>query len=172
MVQDERSTAQIDHASAVLKDAIHITRTVTSELSPPVPRGESLVVALQWLAANMHKRFGLRVVVQADAVPEVSSEAVQTLLFTLVRECLFNVTKHAGVTTAKVRVGVVADRLELTVSDSGAGFDPGSLQGGSGLGLQNADRRLRLFGGEVTVASAPGEGTRVTMVVPLAALQA
>lgn len=170
-VQDERSRAHIDQAYAVLKDAIHITRTVTSELSPPVLRGEGLTAALQWLAANMHKRFGLRVNVQVDSVPEVSGEALQTLLFTLVRECLFNVTKHAGVAAAEVRVGVVADRLELRVSDRGTGFDLDSLQGGSGLGLQNADRRLRLFGGEVTVDSALGEGTRVTLAVPLTSLQ-
>ena len=64
-----------------------------------------------------------------------------------------------------------ADRLRIVVSDTGKGFDAGELKwGGTGLGLQNADQRLRLFGGEVSVESQPGKGTRVTIEVPLASL--
>ena len=191
-VQDEASRAQVERAYTVLKDAIRIVRAVTSELSPPVPGDKGFGAALRWLCDSVQERFGLVVTLRVDEAADAldttdildttaattadattsgaTGEALRTLLLTLVRECLFNVTKHAGVGAAEVCLSKTAEGLELTVSDLGRGFEPDGLRGGSGLGLQSADQRLRLFGGEVRLESAPGKGTRVKMVVPATAL--
>ena len=99
------------------------------------------------------------------SVPELH---LRILLYQLLRELLFNVTKHAGTAVARV----VAERLDghvrIAVEDEGAGFDPAALDepSASGLGLSSVRERLELVGGTLTLASAAGEGTSVTMVVP------
>lgn len=166
-LEDEAALATLNDAYDILLDAIQMAREVTSDLSPPLLPGEGLAQALQWLAASMVRRFGLTVEVRADSELSVPDEAVRTLLFSLVRELLFNVTKHAGVDRAEVHLRETDDKLEITVDDQGSGFDPGELQGGTGLGLGSAAQRLELFGGDIQINSKPGEGTRITIRVPL-----
>ena len=72
----------------------------------------------------MKQKHDLAVKIQADedAVPE--SEDIRILLFQSVRELLFNAVKHAKVKTAKVQLRILGDKVEVTVSDEGSGFDP------------------------------------------------
>ena len=169
--QNEASTAPIKQIDSILKDAIRMTREVTSDLSPPVLRGEGLSEALRWLANSMSKRFGLTVEMTAGPDLSVPNEAVRSLLFSLVRELLFNVAKHANVSRAEVHLRETKDRLEIVVRDEGVGFNTGVLEGGgTGLGLASADQRLKLFGGDIRIESEAGKGTRVTILMPLASL--
>ena len=56
--------------------------------------------------------------------------------------------------------------MRVTVSDDGRGFDPGAMT--AGFGLTGMRERVELLGGELSLASAPGEGTTVTAVLPAA----
>ena len=163
----------LKEVSELLKGAITTTRQVTSDLSPPVLRGEGLVEALRWLTRRLEARFGLRVSLEAEGATSVPDEAVRALLFSLVRELLFNIAKHAGIDHATLTVREAEDVLTLTVADGGKGFDLAVLDvdgDGTGLGLRSARERLQLFGGDITVASQPGDGTHVTITVPVSAL--
>ncbi len=163
----------LKEVSELLKGAITTTRQVTSDLSPPVLRGEGLVEALRWLTRRLEERFGLRVSLEAEGETSVRGEAVRALLFSLVRELLFNVAKHADIGHATVTVRETADVLTLTVADGGKGFDLAVLDvdgDGTGLGLRSARERLRLFGGDIEIVSQPGDGTHVTITVPVSAL--
>ena len=163
----------LKEVSELLKGAITTTRQVTSDLSPPVLRGEGLVEALRWLTRRLEERFGLRVSLEAEGETSVQSEAVRALLFSLVRELLFNVAKHAGIDHATLTVREAEDALTLTVADGGKGFDRAVLDtegDGTGLGLRSARERLQLFGGNIAIISQPGDGTHVTITVPVSSL--
>ncbi len=80
-------------------------------------------------------------------------------------EAIQNAVKHAQAATTRVDLVGTADGLELTVSDGGRGFDPGA--GGGGAGLTNMRERVESVGGELTVSSAPGAGTRIRAVLPV-----
>ena len=83
--------------------------------------------------------------------------------------------KHAGTRRARVVAeraegprGGPGGRVRLVVEDEGAGFDLSTLgDSAQGLGLPTVRERLALVGGRLTVESAPGEGTRVTIEVPV-----
>jgi len=94
---------------------------------------------------------------------------VSMCLFRIVQEAVRNVAKHSGAPEVKVELIGVGDRLELRVSDSGIGFDPESAKGKGGLGLLSMSERLRLIGGDLTVESAPSDGTRIRVRAPLPA---
>ena len=164
--------AQLDRTSTLVKEAVQLARTTTTDLSPPVLAGEGLVEALRWLDTDMQRRYGLSVSVKATEALTVPDEAVRVLLFNLVRELLFNVVKHAGVEEAKVALAEAEEQLSITVSDGGRGFNPARLDGAAtGLGLSGIRKRLGLFSGRLEVDTRPGKGTQVTITLPTSALK-
>jgi len=88
-------------------------------------------------------------------------------LFRIVEEALQNVVKHSGAEDAKVELSGHANRIDLCVSDSGAGFTLESVRGETGLGLISMRERVRLVGGHLSVESEPSHGTRIHVRIPL-----
>lgn len=174
---DAGLAADFDSIEGMLKDTIATAQTLTAELSPSVLHQYGLAAALHWLRPWCMEKYGLFVEVDAgddiDPSPEVS-----VALFLCVRELLFNVIKHAGVKAAALRMWRDAHDKVLTieVSDQGAGFDPqaGLNRPGltGGMGLFNSRERLEMLGGGLQAASAPGQGSRFTLWVPVAATAA
>lgn len=155
----------LGQAEALLDQAIHATRTLTVDLSPPVLRGEGLDRTLEWLAVRMKEAYGLDVAVDSVGHVEVASN-VQVLLFQVVRELLFNVVKHAGTASAHLRVERDDDLVRLTVADRGVGFAAPTDDERRGFGLLSVHERLQLAGGRLDVDSTPGGGTRVVVTCP------
>jgi len=170
-VADEDLGEIVERVDALLGQAIHESRTLTVELSPPVLYVAGLKGALEWLARHMYERCGLLVEVEADPQVEPESEDVRILLFQSVRELLFNVVKHAGVKHARIAMArSPGGQIRLEVLDEGIGFDSENLAAretsGSGFGLFSIRERLELLGGRMDVDSASGQGTRVTVEAP------
>ena len=91
-----------------------------------------------------------------------------TLVTRVVSEALANVDAHAKAHEVTVHFAVTGAYLQLDVSDNGCGFDPAAAPGvGEGhLGLTVMRERARAYGGDCTVESAPGAGTRVRLRIP------
>jgi PAS domain S-box-containing protein len=155
----------------LIAESLDITRTLTAELSPAILRRSGLAAALRWLGRWYEARFAITVAVEAEDDVDVDEE-LRVTLFRSVRELLFNVVKHAGVTGARVRLGRGADgRVRIQVSDDGVGFDPEAVRAregtGAGFGLFSLRERMELLGGQFEVDSAPGRGASFTMLAPL-----
>ncbi|MEW6753891.1 MAG: response regulator, partial [Candidatus Latescibacterota bacterium] len=161
--------AEIDR---LLDEAITASRSLTAQLSPPILHEGGLEAGLQWLGRWMADRHGLTVELCPEEGPLPLTEDVKILLFESVRELLFNAVKHARVHTAQVSLQRTdGNRLQITVSDSGCGFDPASLVPADrvhgGFGLFSIRERLDLIGGGLEVRSAPGQGSRFVLTAPL-----
>ena len=97
-------------------------------------------------------------------LPGLSARA-QAEVLRIAQEALSNVRRHADATVVRVRASMEADRLVVSVRDNGRGFDPASV-GQVAFGLASMRERAALIGGELSIESAPGDGTLVTLVVP------
>jgi len=97
-------------------------------------------------------------------VPDVPRD-VALCLFRIVQEALANVVKHSGATAARVTMSCAGDLVLLRIEDDGRGFAAG--QPAEGLGLVSMRERVRLVAGELTVRSAPGQGTAIEARVPM-----
>jgi PAS domain S-box-containing protein len=152
--------------------AVQHTRTLTNELSPPVLYELGLEAALQWLADRAREQHGLTAEFEDDGQPKPVGPEVRTVLFQAARELLVNVAKHARATRCQVSIRRAGNDIEIRVEDDGSGFDPAAAGGGGtgGFGLFNVRERITRLGGAVRIDSQPGEGTRVTLAVPLAAV--
>ena len=154
---------------ALLARAEAAVRTVTFHLSPPVLREVGLVPALEWLAEEVKKNYGLTVELDDDGAAKPLDPTCRAILFRAIRELLINVSKHAGVSRARVEMRRNGGDLTARIIDRGSGFD--AAQGGNGgqhgFGLTSVRERLSFIGGSVQVDSAPGQGTEVTLSIPL-----
>jgi signal transduction histidine kinase len=118
-----------------------------------------------------HARFGERLRVEETIEPGLEDVPVPPLLLQPLVE---NAVRHAvSPRTEGGRVRVEArrdgDRLRITVADDGPGFVPGAATAGHGVGLESVRERLRFAGGvhALEIDSRPGEGARLTIVLPL-----
>lgn len=91
------------------------------------------------------------------------------MLYRLVQEALTNVARHAQAGLVCISLGQEEDELVLSIADDGQGFRPGPGGIGEGLGLIGMRERVATFNGRFTIQSQPGQGTCLTVRVPLAA---
>jgi signal transduction histidine kinase len=87
-------------------------------------------------------------------------------LFRVIAEALANVRHHARAASVKVSLTHRDGLLTLRVTDDGVGFDPAATPGLGHVGLLEMRERMRAVGGELTIGSAPGQGTVVEGTVP------
>ncbi|HQY87686.1 MAG TPA: PAS domain S-box protein, partial [Tepidisphaeraceae bacterium] len=168
---DPNLLESIRQTEELLGEAITASRTLATELSPPVLHDAGLGAGLEWLARRMERDHDLAIIVEIDSDCEPDNDQIRVILFECARELLFNVVKHAGVHKATLKLSSPHDGLiHLSVSDEGVGFDPQSIElsrkpDGS-FGLFSIRERLSLIGGLARVRSAPGEGATIELTVP------
>jgi CheY-like chemotaxis protein len=164
-----RSRGFIEESDDMLAQALTYTRSLVAELSPPILRESGLPQAIKWLAEQMRLR-DMTVAVDCDMDLEWVNDDQSVLLFQSARELLINVSKHAGTPRASVSVWIKDKLLHLCVADDGAGFDSTETSAngkGTKFGLFSIRERMEDLGGRVSIESAPGQGTKITLIVPL-----
>jgi len=165
---------KVQDVVGLLAQSIAVSRSLATEISPPIRLGSGLLAAFEWLVRSMREKHSLTVRMTARGAIDPASEETAILLFRSVQELLFNVVKHAGVNAADLTLETDSDHLRITVSDKGKGFDTAKAERTSGVdsfGLFSIRERLSLVGGGMETWSEPGRGSGFTLVVPLAALR-
>lgn len=109
---------------------------------------------------------GLRGTVEADAVDQHLDPDQRLVLYRVVQEAVSNVVRHAKASRVDVRIRNEDGVIVTHVVDDGMGFDTGAVgRAATGLGLLGMRERASMVGALIAVASAPGQGTRVRMVM-------
>jgi PAS domain S-box-containing protein len=143
-------------------------RRLSHELRPTILDDLGLVPAVEFLTQGVSKRFGIPITVEGDTSGRLSPQ-VEVALYRIVQEALNNITKHARAGHVAVRLQKEENKIHLTVTDDGAGFDVQSImgqKGRSGLGLIGIRERLIPLRGECIINSSPGKGTEISVLVP------
>lgn len=143
-------------------------RQLSHELRPTILDDLGLVPALKFLAEGVAARTGLRITVEAD--PDLPlSPLLETTLYRVVQEALTNVMRHAKASQVRIQLHHEALRVRCSIRDDGVGFDASSAltrPGRKGLGLLGMQERLNSVGGSLSVVSASGQGTELTIAIP------
>jgi signal transduction histidine kinase len=155
--EHDRYQALLSEASDLVENAIAEIRRLAHGIYPPLLVSGGLSEALPALAARA--TVPVRLDLQRLGRYPPSTEAA---LYYCCSEALQNAAKHGGPDT-NVTITAHADgqALNLTISDTGRGFDPATI----GTGLTNMTDRLAAIGGQLEIDTAPGRGTRIIAVV-------
>ena len=141
------------------------------DLRPSVLDDLGLLSAIRWYAERHLEPLGIIVQFEASGFERRLRPELETALFRVAQEAITNIAKHAGAETELIQCLERDGRVAVEIEDDGKGFVPASLPPPAarerGLGLMGMRERVELFGGTLEVDSAPGQGTRVSVSVPL-----
>jgi signal transduction histidine kinase len=149
-----------------VRDISTEVRRLSHQLHPSKLDTLGLVPAVNSLCQEISEHQVLHVEFSHQSVPRSISKDVAVCLYRIAQEALRNAIKHSGARTAKVQLTGSPAEIRLSISDTGAGFDIENGRERGGLGLISMQERLRLIGGELTVESQAGRGTRIDARVP------
>jgi len=165
----EAADAEFVKARRCLQEAVVEMRRMVSELGPLMLEDVGLVEASRRLLSDMAERTGWETEFESEGTDDRLDGMAETALFRIVQEALANIAKHAE--SPKVRVAFKRERaaLRLEVRDWGRGFGvPDKPERGRHVGLLGMRERAALVGGDFKVESWLEDGTRVTVIVPVA----
>ncbi len=164
----EEIRARLNEGRALVDRLIAQVRELSLDLRPAMLDDLGLLPALLWHFERYTTLTQVRVVFAHAGLERRFRPEVETAAYRVVQEALTNVARHAGVNEVKVRLWADVAALGAEIEDQGRGFDPQAMLAGGGTGgLAGMRERAVLLGGQLTVESAPGRGTRLTVEMPL-----
>jgi len=151
-------------------EALERLRRCAQDLRPRILDDLGLIAALEWMAEDTEKNYGIKAHVDVIGTERGLSTEVQLLLFRIAQEALSNIRRHAEASTATVKLEFRDDNIRMTVSDNGKGFEVPQriedLAGVGRLGIMGMYERAQLLGGALEIKSKLGEGTQVVAELP------
>ena len=146
---------------------IGAVRRISSELRPSVLDDLGLVEAIEWHAQQFQAQRGI--VCQCDCAVEnlALNQEQSTAMFRIFQEALTNILRHARATRIDIALEEIENELILTVKDNGRGIKEDQKSGLHSLGILGMRERAHLIGGQIDITGVEGEGTVVTVRVPI-----
>jgi len=167
---DDRLLEKASAMSESISATIRSVQRISAELRPGLLDNLGLAAALEWQAQEFRARTDIDCRLDLDADEEAMlglNPDLTTALFRIVQESLTNVARHAQATAVDISLARQENRLRLIVRDNGKGITPAQVAGSKSLGLIGMRERLYPWQGELKIEGSPGEGTIVTVNVPL-----
>jgi signal transduction histidine kinase len=160
-----RAKAQMETVRELARTAMEEMRSLIFELRPAELEADGLVPTLRKHVAVLRRVYGREIELEVRGERRLEPDVEQEV-FRIAQEALGNALKHSEARRLSVRLHLDG-RIVLAVSDDGAGFDTSGPQARRHLGLVSMRERAQALGGELTIVSAAGEGTTVTLEADL-----
>ncbi len=162
-----RSDEIRQHAEIIksqVEGTVRVVRNMALLLRPSMLDDLGLIPALRWQAREVSKNTNLDVSVSTEIEAEDLPDEHKTCIYRVVQEALHNCVRHAHAEKVRIAVQERDGELKLTIQDDGRGFDAKHTKG---LGLLGMEERATHLGGTFHVQSAPGQGTTLTLTLPM-----
>ncbi|MGB3375569.1 MAG: sensor histidine kinase, partial [Microbacterium sp.] len=164
-----RTLAQVE---ALAGDSLADVRRIVAALVPAELEGDVLAAALRRMLDRAHDEVGLQVELHVDDTLPLLPTEVEVALLRTAQSALANVRLHAGARRVVMSLVDVDRSVRLDVADDGTGFDVPEWEqrteaGSSSYGLRFMRGRLRELGGDLDIESTPGEGTTISVHLPM-----
>jgi signal transduction histidine kinase/ligand-binding sensor domain-containing protein len=171
----EPARAQLDEINASALLAINEVRAIAYNLRPLHLDRLGLTAVVEEMIEKVASASGIQFSCDIAPLDGLFSQEGQINFYRIVQESLNNIVKHAQATRANVEIWREGDYVNVTVRDDGRGFAPEAPANGDGgpsprgLGLTGISERVRMLGGAYTIESAPGQGTTISLRIPVPA---
>ncbi len=163
-IKPEELTQAVQNLDSVITDI----RSYIQNLKARERQAQSLEDSLRELVHRLHVPTTMNVIIEPIQEPVSLTPATFEAICQMANEALSNAIRHANAQHVHVGTTQTTHQFTLTISDDGKGFDPSVAErDDGGLGLHNMQERARLHSGSVTINSAPGRGTKISMSIPV-----
>ena len=158
---------QIRQLKSLVNQAMEELLRLARQLRPASLDDMGLIAAIEGQIARFGEQTAIQATFHHEGTPEALTEDQQTVIYRVIQEALSNTAQHSGATFVDFELRVFPSHgVELRVRDNGRGFESATSTEAGGIGLSGMAERARLVGGELTVTSSPGSGTRVRLYIP------
>ncbi len=169
--QPDSCLATLRETKSYLKMAIQEARQVIFNLRPVQFEKMELIPALTNYLESFETKYRIKTAFSVSGNEKTLFPKTKIFIFRIVQEALSNVREHAKADRVSVRLDIGRQALTATISDTGVGFEVGAVphdpEKWDHFGLRGMVERARLVGGEASIHSKKGKGTRVVIKVPL-----
>jgi PAS domain S-box-containing protein len=152
-------------------DTIQETRRISFNLMPNVLNDYGLVPAVKHLIEQMSGHSKIKIIFECRWEQHRMGRNLEINLYRIIQEAMNNAIKYAEADEVKIEIDKILNFLRIEISDNGKGFSPGradkSKITGSGNGIINIQERIASLNGDFRILSAPGEGTKILVKVPI-----
>jgi signal transduction histidine kinase len=155
---------RLQHLTELLNSGIALKRRIIEDLRPSSLSNLGLVASLEILGREFAERSGLQIEMALE--PVTMDESRQLTIYRMVQESLTNIGKYAEASEATIVMKNYENHVVVEVADNGKGFDTQRMRP-STHGLAGMRHRVEAARGKLTVASAPGTGTRLSAMLPV-----
>ncbi|HSV84957.1 MAG TPA: GAF domain-containing protein [Levilinea sp.] len=168
LVQKDATLAQNAKAITMQMDTmIKTVRRISTELRPGMLDDLGLAASIEWQARDFEKRTGIVCEVSVPAEDLLLGRAQSIALFRIFQESLTNIVRHASAQHIEVALTRTPEGLTLQVHDDGRGIQKQEIAGLHSLGLLGMRERAKRLGGTFDIQGVPGDGTIVTVSIPI-----
>lgn len=164
-VRDELIALQL-----LVRSSLTDVRKIIFDLRPMVLDDLGLRPAIKRYLSNYNEQYGLQIEYLFFGQQRRLNSTVEVALFRIIQEMVTNIRKHARAKNAVVKIELLRKKINIYVKDDGIGFDLDTAmtdKDGEGYGLIGMRERIQLLKGEMNIISAPGQGTSISVSVPL-----
>ena len=151
----------------VIDNTVKTVRRISTELRPSLLDDLGLIAALDWQCQEFARRSGIETSFSSNTDHLKLTQVMATGLFRIFQESLTNIARHADATEIHARVKATTETLLLIIQDNGKGFLATGIENKKTLGILGMRERVSLMGGEFKIISTPGEGTEISVSVPV-----
>lgn len=166
-----RAIQQTSRLEEITSNSILELQRMVAGLHPAQLDDLGLLAGLRWFASDVTQNADVNVEVQSQGIPGDLSAEMRVTLFRIAQEAITNVVRHAAANQVLVSVEVQNGILLMNIQDDGCGFDVSEVMnrknGSASLGLMGMQERAFLIGGKCQIESNPGEGTKISVTIPL-----
>ncbi|HSU28901.1 MAG TPA: histidine kinase, partial [Chitinophagaceae bacterium] len=167
-ITDPEIVQKLKGLKDLIDNTVNTVRKIASALRPSLLDDLGLVPAIEWYLEDFENRSHIKTELKKDPIPEKNiSITAKTGLYRIFQESLTNVARHAEATKVYAVIENKNDILVLNIADNGRGFDMSKTAGNKTLGLLGMKERVMMLGGDFTITSQPGKGTKVSVTIPL-----
>lgn len=161
---NETALERLNHASSITQMLINGIRKISYDISPGMIEEMGLIETLKWLCDEYAKFHGVQCRFESNYDDSILSSEVQIDLYRIAQKLLKNVIDHADARVISINVEAIGELVSLSVNDDGKGFDTSKIEEIPALtGLR---KRAASINGELLVESTPGNGSRITVIIP------
>jgi len=153
---------QVTESLHLIEELSRDLRTMSHLLHPPLLDEAGLQSAVRWYVEGFAERSKIEVDLHLEPGLGRLPAELETAMFRIVQECLTNIHRHSGSTSASIAIGRDTHNVTIEIRDRGKGM---SMPVRAGVGIQGMGERVRQLGGSIQIESGSG-GTRVTATFP------
>jgi PAS domain S-box-containing protein len=158
---------RIEAMLRLTETTISNVRRISAELRPGILDDLGLVEAIEWQTGQFQARTGITCRCDCSLENLDLGREQSTAVFRIFQEALTNILRHAQATSVDITTKVEAGEFVLKIIDNGRGITENEKSGAQSLGLLGMKERARLAGGKINVTRVEGEGTVITVRIPL-----